>query len=319
MGLNKENSTKAFAAAGLVFTTMIWGSSFVVMKNSVDVIPPTYLLALRFTTAAAALAIVFYRRLKNLCRRSLCCGIILGVFLSLSYLFQTYGLKYTTASKNAFITTLYVIIVPFLHWMLNKKRPGRWNVAAACIAVAGLALLSLQGDLTVQFGDFLTLVCGVCFAVHMVLIDRYTEHDDPILLTVVQVAVVGLVNWCLAPFLDGRFDVTVLTDLKLTGGIVYLALFCTMAGFLLQNVGQKYLSANTSSILLSLESVFGTVFSVIFLKEVLTGRMLVGCMLMFLAVILSECRPKGSWKGSKWGNRYLSQKNPASPRNLPEL
>lgn len=318
MELSKDKSTKVLAAAGLVLTTMIWGSSFVVMKNSVDVVPPTYLLALRFTIAAAALGIVFHRRLKNLCRRSLCCGTILGVFLGLSYLFQTYGLKHTTASKNAFITTLYVIIVPFLHWLLNKKRPGRNSMAAALIAVAGLALLSLQGDLTVSYGDFLTLICGVCFGMHMVLIDRYTEKNDPVLLTVVQIAVAGIMNWCLAPVLDGNFDFGCLSDPGLFGGIVYLALFSTMLGFLLQNVGQKYLSANTSSILLSMESVFGTVFSVIFLKEELTERMLIGCVLMFLAVILSECRLKGSWKGIKWGNRYLSQKNPVSPRNLPE-
>lgn len=314
----KGKHTKLLAAMGLVLTTMIWGSSFVVMKNSVNSLPPTYLLALRFSSAAVVLCMVFHRSLKNLCRRSLYCGIILGIFLELSYLFQTYGLKYTTASKNAFITTLYVIIVPFLHWMLNKKRPGRNNMAAAGLAVVGLALLSLQGDLTINFGDFLTLLCGISFGIHMVLIDRYTEDYDPVLLTVLQVAVVGILNWCLAPFLDGVFDYSCLAGPALIGSVVYLAIPCTVIGFLLQNIGQKYLSANTSSILLSMESVFGAVFSVIFLKEVLTGRMLTGCVFMFLAVILSEYKPKGGWKGNRWGNRYLSQKNPASPRNLPE-
>lgn len=310
--------TKILAALGLILTTMIWGSSFVVMKNSVSTLPPTYLLALRFSSAAVVLGIVFHRRLKNLCRRSLYCGIILGVFLELSYLFQTYGLKYTTASKNAFITTLYVIIVPFLHWMLNKKKPGRNNMAAASLAVVGLALLSLQGDLTINFGDFLTLLCGISFGIHMVLIDRYTKDNDPVILTMIQVAVVGILNWCLAPMFDRGFDFSCLSDAALIGSIVYLAIPCTVLGFLLQNVGQKYLSANTSSILLSMESVFGAVFSVIFLKEVLTGRMLIGCVFMFLAVILSEYKPKGGWKGNKWGNRYLSQKNPVSPRNLQE-
>lgn len=319
MNLRRETTTKMLAILGLLITTMIWGSSFVVMKNSVDVIPPTYLLALRFTFAALALAAVFHGSLKKINRSCLINGVILGVFLEISYLFQTYGLKHTTASKNAFITTLYVIIVPFLHWMFSKKKPAQKNIAAACIAVAGLALLTLQGDLTINFGDFLTLICGVCFAMHMVLIDRYTETYDPILLTILQVAVSGLINWCLAPFLDGSFDFTLLADAGLIGGIAYLALFATMLGFLLQNVGQKYLSANTSSLLLSMESVFGTIFSVIFLKEVLTGRMIAGSALMLTAVILSECKLNGSWKGLKWGSRYSSQKNPASPRNLPEL
>ena len=89
---------------------------------------------------------------------------ILGAFLCLSYQFQTYGLKHTTASKNAFITTLYVIIVPFLYWIVSKKRPTGRNIAAAFLAVIDLALLSLQGDLSINYGDFLTLVCGLMFA-----------------------------------------------------------------------------------------------------------------------------------------------------------
>lgn len=291
METSYNRKTKGFAAAGLVLTTMIWGSAFVIMKNSVDVIPPTWLLAFRFTVAAAALFAVFHKSCRRPSRESVSCGIVLGILLELAYLFQTYGLKYTTASKNAFITTLYVVMVPFFHWLINRKRPGTGNLLAAFIAVVGLALLSLEGEIGVQLGDILTLVCGVCFALHLIMIDRYTEVVDPVFLTVVQIAVAAVLNWCLAPILDGRFDFSVLADQSLLGGIVYLALFSTMLGFLLQNVGQKYLSANTSSILLSLESVFGALFSVIFLKESLTGKMLIGCALMFAAVLLSELRP----------------------------
>lgn len=286
-----SRKTKALAAFGLIITTMIWGSAFVVMKNSVDRMPPTWLLAFRFTTATVAFLLVFHKSLKHLNRKSLCCGILLGVFLELAYLFQTYGLKHTTASKNAFITTLYVIIVPFLNWLISKKKPGKASMAAAVIAVIGLALLSLQGDFTINYGDFLTLICGICFALQMIYIDRFTEVHDPAFLTFVQIAVAAVINWCLAPFFDGPLDVSILADRNLLLGIGYLAVFSTMVAFLLQNVGQKYLSANTSSILLSLESVFGALFSVIFLHEVLTVRMLVGCALMFFAVVLSELAP----------------------------
>ena len=214
------------------------------------------------------------------------------MFLCLSYQFQTYGLKYTTASKNAFITTLYVIIVPFFYWIVSKKRPTGRNIAAAFIAVIGLALLSLQGDLSINFGDFLTLVCGLMFAVHMVFIDKFTEHHDPIALTVIQILAAAIINWICAPFLDGSFDFAVLANQSLIVGLLYLAVFSTTVSYLLQNIGQKYLSASTSAILLSLESVFGTLFSVIFLKDVLTGKMLVGCALMFAALILSELPQK---------------------------
>ncbi len=286
-----KGHTKALAAAGLIVTTAIWGSAFVVMKNSLDVLPPTWLIAARFTVASAIMAAVFFRRIRTMDRETFVCGVKIGLMLGVAYLFQTYGLKYTTASKNAFITTLYVIIVPFLHGFLNRKWPGGVNIAAALLAVAGLALLSLQGDLSVNFGDLLTLICGVSFAFQVVYIDRYTEKHDPILLSVIQIMVTAVMGWCLAPFLDGAFPAAAFTDRSLIFGLCYMALFSTTICFILQNVGQKYLSADTSSILLSLESVFGAVFSVIFLHDEMTGRMIAGCALMFLAVILSETDP----------------------------
>ena len=282
--------TKVLSVLGLILTTMIWGGSFVVMKNSVDILEPTFLLAVRFTIAALALVFVFHNNLKNRNKDSLRCGLILGVLLELSYLFQTYGIKYTTASKNAFITTLYVILVPFLHWGISKKRPKMKNLAAAVMAVIGLALLTLEGDLGINLGDFLTLLCGLCFALHMVYIDKFTEKHDPIFLTIVQIAVVGICNWLLVPVFDGMdaYNFQALMDKDLIIGLLYLAIFSTMVGFLLQNVCQKYLSANTTALLLSMESVFGALFSVMLLNEVLAGKMLLGCILMFLAVVVSE-------------------------------
>lgn len=294
MQMTKEKYRKLLAALGIIATTMIWGSSFVVMKNSVDLVPPAWLLAIRFTAAALVGGIVFHKNLLRMNRDTVFCGMLLGLAINVSYLFQTYGIKYTTASKNAFITTLYVIIVPFLHWMATKKRPSFHHLLAAVIAVAGLALLSLEGDLSIQYGDFLTLLCGIGFAVHMVLIDRFTLKHDTVALTILQLASAAVINWILAPFLDGPMDVSVLRDMGLWAGIFYLAVFCSMIGFLLQNLGQKILNANTASVLLSLESVFGAIFSVWLLHEVMTTRMLAGCALMFGAVILSQAGPEKS-------------------------
>ena len=284
---------KMLAALGLITTTIIWGSAFVVMKNSVDVISPTYLLALRFTIAALALGAVFWKQTKAINRSDLRCGALLGSFLFASYLFQTYGLKHTTASKNAFITTLYVILVPFLHWFFNKKRPSKNNIAAAVLAVIGLAMLSLEGDLSINIGDILTLICGFFFAIHIVFIDRYTVNHDPIRLTVIQMCMAAVLSWLFAPVLEGTFDFRVI-DRSMLIGLFYLGIFSTMIGFLLQNVGQKYLTPNTSSLLLSFESVFGLVFSVIFLGDPLTLKVIAGCGLMFAAVILSEYKSKRS-------------------------
>lgn len=290
-GTTSKNA-KLLATAGFLFITMIWGGSFVVMKNSVDLVPPSYLLALRFTLAAAFMALAFPGRMKKLDRGSLTCGLIMGIFLTLAYLFQTYGIKYTTASKNAFITALYVVLVPFLYWKISKKRPGLNQIAAGLVAVIGLALLTLKHESGINLGDALTFLCGVCFAVHMICTEEYTKRCDPILLATVQVAVLGVFNWLLAPLLDGpgAFDPSILLQKSLILGLLYLSLICTTVGFLIQTVGQKYLSANTVSLLLSLEAVFGTLFSVIFLGEVLTERMILGCVLMFSALLLSELR-----------------------------
>lgn len=291
MSVKDGKGIKLLAAVGLIATTIIWGSAFVVMKNSVDIISPTYLLALRFTIAAIALILVFWRHVMKITKSDLICGGLLGVFLFVSYFFQTYGLKYTTASKNAFITTLYVILVPFLHWFFNRKRPTRKNIVAAVIAVIGLALLSLEGDLSINLGDLLTLICGVFYAVHIVFIDRYTTDHNPITMTVIQMAVAAMLSWIIAPALEGGLDLRVI-DRGMVVSLLYLGIFSTMIGFLLQNVGQKYLTPNTSSILLSFESVFGLIFSVIFLDDPLTLKLIAGCVLMFAAVILSEYKRK---------------------------
>jgi drug/metabolite transporter (DMT)-like permease len=282
---------KALSVVGLIITTIIWGSAFVVMKNSVDIISPTYLLALRFTIASIALVAVFFKRLKLVTKTEILCGSLLGVFLFVSYLLQTYGVKYTTASKNAFITTLYVIIVPFLHWFFNKKRPSVNNIGAAVIAVFGLALISLEGDLSINIGDLLTLFCGLFFAFHIVFVDRYTNHHDPVRLTVIQMVTAAILSWVLAPIMEGTQDFTVINGSMLIG-LLFLGIFSTMICFLLQNVGQKHLSPNTTSIILSFEAVFGLVFSVIFLEEEVTPKLMAGCILLFSSVILSEYQRK---------------------------
>ena len=180
MSETNNKGVKVLASANLLFVTIIWGSAFVVMKNSMDAITPTYLLAYRFTIAALGMAALFWKQIRGMSMQEFKCGALAGLFLFISYYFQTYGLKYTTASKNAFITTLYVVIVPFLAWAVNHVRPKANNLIAAGFAVVGLALLSLKGDLSVNFGDFLTLVCGICFAVHMIFGSLHgILHSDP--------------------------------------------------------------------------------------------------------------------------------------------
>ena len=183
--MDKAGKQQIWGSLGLLTATLLWGFSFVVVKDSTESIPVLYLLALRYLIASVGMAVFL------LCRKSLPAGIplpvikqgmVLGALLFVSQFFQTLGCKYTTAGKNAFITTIYVILVPFLYWWIEKRRPDRKCVAAAFIAILGIGLLSIRGDLTVQTGDFLTVICGAGLALHIIFVDKYTRKTDPVVL-----------------------------------------------------------------------------------------------------------------------------------------
>ncbi len=188
------------------------------------------------------------------------------------------------------MTTIYVVLVPFLGWGFTKQRPDNYSVISAVIAIVGIGLLSLQGDLTINIGDVLTLICGVCYAIHMIFIGRFSSYQDPVLLTVLQLATAAVLSWICAPFMDGAFPFPGLAIRGVIPSMVYLGLLSTMVAFLLQNVCQKYTSPSTTALLLSLESVFGAFFSFLFLKEILSPRMFVGCVLIFFSIILAETK-----------------------------
>ena len=284
-----KNKIKFLAGAGMLSTAAIWGIAFVVVKNSLDTVPPTYMLAFRFTIAAVLLAAICHKKLQGLTKDTIRAGAVLGFWLFFSYLVQTIGCQYTTAGKNAFLTSAYVVIVPFLCWLLDKKKPDGFCAAAAVLALTGIGLLSLQGDLSVNRGDVLTLICAIGFALHMFYIDRYTEKWDPVTLTVLQLSFAALFSWLLSPILDGGFPEGAFRP-DIVGSMLYLGIFSTMIGFLLQNVCQKYTAPSTASLLLSTESVFGVLSSVLLLGERMTPRMLAGCGLLFIAVLLSETK-----------------------------
>jgi drug/metabolite transporter (DMT)-like permease len=291
----RENTRSFVCAFGLIFVTIIWGFAFVVVKNSLDYVQPLYMMAFRFTIASVVLALLFLPKFKHLDKSTFFHGMILGIFLFAAYAFQTVGLQFTTAGKNAFLTTTYVMMVPFLNWFFHKSKPS-WNcVLAAIIALSGIGLLSLQGDFSMNHGDVLTIICGFFFAVHIIFISRYTQTQDPVLLTILQLAFSALFSWIFAPFTDGRFPLQETLRADVIVSMLYLGLFSTLLCFLLQNVCQKYLRASTTSLLLSFESVFGVIFSIIFLKEILTAKMIVGCVLIFFALVLSEV----DWKQKK--------------------
>lgn len=269
----------------LLLAAMIWGSAFFVMKNAVDVIPTWMLLGIRFTMGAMVLGAVFFRRLRKLRASTWLRGAALGVLLCAAYGVQTFGLMETTPGKNAFLTTVYCILVPFLGWAALGKRPTGYNALAAALCLGGIGLVSLTGDFSIGRGDLLTLVSGVIYAAHILALGRFSRGEDTALLTLTQFAAAALMAWICS--LATETAPAALPDGAMAE-LVYLGVFSTALALLMQSVGQKITPPAPAAILLSLESVFGVLFSVLFYGEVVTPRLGAGFALIFLAVVVSE-------------------------------
>lgn len=272
-----------FAAA------LIWGTSFFIMKNALDVMPVFFLLAIRFSAGAVLLALVCWKKWKGFTPDYLWRGAIIGGCLFLAYSVQTFGLDRTTPSKNAFLTAVYCVIVPFLYWAAAHQRPDRYNIAAAVLCVTGVGLVSLNGDLSVNFGDVLTLICAFFYAAHIVAVAKVSPGKDIYLLTVFQFAFAALYAW-IGGALTETFPTQAITDPAVYLPLAYLCVMATTVALLFQNVGQIWSDPASASVILSLESVFGVISSVIFYGDQVTFPMAVGFVFIFVAVVCSETK-----------------------------
>jgi drug/metabolite transporter (DMT)-like permease len=277
----------ATAKLALFVATLIWGSSFLVVKNSMDVMQPHMLLAFRFTIGGLLLCIIFHKRLRKLNKEYFIKGGILGTLLFVAYSLQTIGITDTTPGKNAFLTAIYCVLVPFFFWPVDKKRPDGFNIIAAFISIVGIGLVSLNGDFSIRMGDGLTLASGVVYAIHMIAVAKYSGKRDPILLTILQFGFAAVYSWIIGLVFE---DIPTNWSTEAVIGLVYLAVFATAVALLLQNVGQKYTHPAPAAIIMSLESVFGALFSVIFYHEIISTRLFIGFGFIFIAVIISETK-----------------------------
>jgi drug/metabolite transporter (DMT)-like permease len=287
MAMNHEKKFALIGRLALLVTTFIWGTSFVILKNTLDSVSTLYILAFRFSGAAVLLLLFCLKDLKKLTREYFKGGILMGVFVFAAYVFQTYGLVYTTPGVNAFLTATYCVIVPFLYWLFRGIRPDRYNISAVIVCIVGLALVVLTDGLSIGLGEGLTVCCGLFYALHIIVTAKYVEGRSPMLLTMIQFATSGILAW-IAALITEPFPTNV--PLGAIGGIAYLCVMCTAVCYILQTLGQKYTEPSAAAVILTLESVFATVISVIFYHEKLTARLIVGFVLIFCAVLISETK-----------------------------
>ena len=271
----------------LVAMALIWGYSFLTMKTVLDTVPTFMLLACRFLLSAVIMFIIFHKRIKaHFNREYLGFGVLMGCVIWSAYAAQTLGLVDTTPGKNAFLTGTYCILVPFIALILFKERVTKWHIASALLCLVGVGFVALD-NFSIQMGDLMTLVGAVFFAVDMAVVGHIGRTRDVSVLTSWMFLFVGLFSLAATTAFEPRVPAEQWTP-EIIGQLVFLAVVCTTIGLLLQNQALSHVPPATGSLLLSLESPSGVLFSVLMAGEVLTGKLIFGFALIFLSIVLSE-------------------------------
>lgn len=277
-----------FANSLLLVTAIIWGSGFVVTDIALKYLTAYQVMAGRFLLAAFLLLVLFGYKLKKITKSVIWKGIVLGTIIYIAFALQTVGLQYTTPSKNAFLTAVNVIIVPIITYAIYKRRIDGYEIIGAILAIIGIGSLSLHDSFGMNIGDILSLLCAVGFAFDIFCTNLFVQKEDAILLTIIQFITAALIS-NLVVIVQG--DIPSTLEKGAVYSVVYLAFFSTMIAYLLQNIANQYTTATKSAIILSTESFFGMLMSVLFLHEILTTRMAIGAVLIMAAILIAEVKP----------------------------
>jgi len=280
---------KQYIADGmLLVTAIVWGSGFVITAIALEYLTAYQVMAGRFLLASIILTVLFGSRLKKASKSVIWKGVLLGTILYIAFALQTVGLQYTTPSKNAFLTAVNVIIVPLIAFAVYKRRIDGYEIIGSIIAIVGIGFLSLQGSLTMNIGDVLSLACAIAFAFDIFCTNLFVQKEDAITLTIIQFITAAFLGVLV---IVSQGDIPTTLEKEAIYSIIYLAIFSTTLAYLFQNVANQYTSATKAAIILSTESFFGMVLSVIFLHEVLTSRMVIGAVMILLAILIAEVKP----------------------------
>lgn len=276
---------KYLGILGLLTVTVIWGGGFVASDMALETLTPFQIMAVRFLIAAVIMTLLGAKQIKTISKEEICCGFWLGAALFGGFALQIIGLQYTTPSKNAFLTATNVVIVPFIALVIYRKKIEVRSLIGAGMAVVGAGVLSLKEDFSIGLGDGLTLLCAVCFALQIFLTGEYVGRIRPAVLNFLQMTAACILSVG-GLLLSG--DLVFAPSTRSLLAVLYLGVVSTTITYLLQTVSQKYVDETKSAIILSMEAVFGTFFSVVLLHENVTVRMLAGSVLILAAVLVSE-------------------------------
>ena len=291
---------KYLSEGSLLFITIIWGATFVIIKGALSEITPMLFIAVRFTLAAVLLFPFFFRSVLNSSKETIKDGLILGVIYFLGFATQTIGLQYTTATKSAFITGTFVLFTPIFQLIFEKKIPGKGNLIGILFVILGLIFLSSKGENALDvfseigsgfnIGDFFTLICAVFFAMYLVYLDISSKKHDYKPLVFIQISLTGLLGIISALFVSatGMQAEKLIINSSLIFAIIYTSVFATIIASTIQTKFQKVVTPTKAGIILSFEPIFSAIFAFFILTEKISNFAALGCILIFLGLIVAE-------------------------------
>lgn len=278
----------------LFIVALVWGSTFVMIQNAIDFLPPLFFNGVRFGLAGLVmfLIVVLRKDQKTFSFNAIGYGSVLGLCLFIGYAFQTVGLLYTTVAKSSFITGLYVVFVQFLAFVLLKIKPSFSAIVGSFTAALGLYLLTSAGDGgSWNKGDVLSLFCAIAFAFHIVLTGKFTHKASVLMLTTVQFFTVSILSFIGSFLLENwqtAFQLSVLIKPSVFYPLLMTSLLATDAAFFIQTYAQKYTSPPKVAFILSMEPVFGVLTAYFWIGERLSWSGVTGSLLIFLSMVISE-------------------------------
>jgi drug/metabolite transporter (DMT)-like permease len=273
----------------LLLAALVGGAGFISMKYLLeDGLSAFQIIAGRFLVATICMGIFYRKKLYHITLEEWKAGGLVGGMLFLLFALMTVGLKYTTPAVNAFLVNTQAVVVPFILWVWHHKKPDKYCIFSAILSLVGVALLSASDGIRIDFGAMLSLLAAVAFAFQMVFLGGYVQKFDPIRLTFIENMVVFLLSLCCVIFLRNPMpQITV----RVMENMIVLGVFCTAIYFVLQSVGQQTASPSKTAVIITLESVFATIMSVLIYGEKMTVRGYVGCIVLFVAVLIAEGVP----------------------------
>ena len=281
------------ASIMLFFTSIIWGLAFVAQAQGMEFIGPFTFTAVRSLVAIIFLYLTYlffnktsksYREQKFDMKKTIRGGVLCGLVFTFGINFQQFGLIYTTAGKASFLTALYIVFLPIIG-LFSGKRINRKLLLCIVLAMLGTYLMSIKGSLSMNRGDFITILGAIVFAIHILMLAEFSVDTNAVLVSLFQFAICGIISF-LAAFVFEEINISAI--LKSYIAILYVGVLSSGVGFTIQIMALKELDPVIASMISSLESVFGAIFGWLILSQSMSEREIIGAVIIFIATLIAQ-------------------------------